>query len=476
MMHEWILASPIVIASLAAVAALIVDAFTPHSEKVTYHFSIASLAAVCVAAVLTIPYSGTAFGSMIRGGGVTGVFDLVFALGGLLTIIASRPYIAARNFEHDEFYTLVLYSACGMMLIAHSQNLLITFIGIEVMSLSFYVLAGYFRQSLKSVESALKYFLLGAFATGFLAFGIALIYGACGSIEFNAIAAAIKSNSLHFPRLLPIGIALVIVGLGFKVAVFPFHQWAPDVYDGAPTVVTGFMSTAGKAAALSAFIPLVLNIFPVASVSVQTVLALSAAATIIVGNVAAVVQRRIKRMLAYSSVAHAGYMLIGLAAGNSRGLSAVVFYAVVYLFMQLGAFVVLAMLERDTERSIELDDSAGLSTTHPVLAALMALFMFSLAGIPPMAGFFGKYYLFAAAIESNLTWLAVIGVVGSMISVYYYIGVVVYMYFKESPVASGGRIPFAGPERLPLLVSATVLLVLGIVPTMLESLLSNFWK
>jgi NADH-quinone oxidoreductase subunit N len=475
MMHEWFLASPIVIASLAAVAALIVDALTPYSERITYRFSIASLLLVLAAAASTIPYDGHAFGSMIRGGGVAAVFDVVFALGAVLTIIASRPYIAARNFEHDEFYTLVLYATSGMMLIAHAQNLLITFIGIEVMSISFYVLAGYFRQSLQSIESALKYFLLGAFATGFLAFGIALVYGASGSLEFGAIATAINENQLHFPRLLPIGIALVLVGLGFKVAVFPFHQWAPDVYDGAPTVVTGFMSTAGKAAALSAFIPLVLNVFPAAATSVQTVLALCAAATIIVGNVAAVVQRRIKRMLAYSSVAHAGYMLIGLAASQNRGLSAVVFYAVVYLFMQLGAFVVLAMIERDVERSVELEDCAGLSSSHPVLAALMALFMFSLAGIPPMAGFFGKYYLFTAAIEAGYTWLAIVGVIGSMVSVYYYIGVVVFMYFKEARAVSDW-IPFTGPERLPLVVSATLLLVLGIIPTALESLLSSFWK
>lgn len=474
-MHEWFLASPIVLASLAAVAALIVDALTPHSERVTYGFSIVSLILVLVAAAGTVPFNGTAFGTMIRGGGVAAVFDLIFALGGVLTIVASRPYIAARNFEHDEFYTLVLYATAGMMLIAHAQNLLITFIGIEVMSLSFYVLAGYFRQTLHSVESALKYFLLGAFATGFLAFGIALVYGATGSIEFGAIATAINKDALNFPRLLPIGIALVIVGLGFKVAVFPFHQWAPDVYDGAPTVVTGFMSTAGKAAALSAFVPLVVNVFPIAAASVQTVLALCAAATIVVGNVAAVVQRRLKRMLAYSSVAHAGYMLIGLAAGNSRGLSAVVFYAVAYLFMQLGAFVVLAMLERDAERSVELEDCSGLSTTHPALAALMALFMFSLAGIPPMAGFFGKYYLFAAAIEAGYTWLAIIGVLGSMVSVYYYIGVVVYMYFKESRDATE-RMRFVGPERVPLLISAALLVVLGIIPTALESLLSSFWK
>jgi NADH-quinone oxidoreductase subunit N len=247
------------------------------------------------------------------------------------------------------------------------------------------------------------------------------------------------------------------------------------VYDGAPTVVTGFMSTAGKAAALGAFIPLVLDIVPFKEQSVQTVLALSAAGTIIIGNVAAVVQRRIKRLLAYSSVAHAGYMLIGLAAANHRGLSAVIFYAVAYLFMQIGAFVVLAMLERDVERSVELDDCAGLATQHPALAAAMALFMFSLAGIPPMAGFFGKYYLFTAAIEAGYTWLAIIGVLGSMVSVYYYIGVVVYMYFKEATAAPPTVDP-TSVKRFPLVVSAVALIVLGIVPSMLESLLSSFWK
>ncbi|GIV49733.1 MAG: NADH-quinone oxidoreductase subunit N [Candidatus Kapaibacterium sp.] len=475
MMNEWLSASPLLVVSLAAVVALIVDALNPQSERATYRFSLVALALALLAAIATVPLRGVAFGSMIRTGGAPAVLDCVFAIGGILTVLAARPYIAARNFEHDEFYTLVLYSTSGMMLIAHAQHLLVLFIGIEVMSLSFYVLAGYFRQTVSSIEGALKYFLLGAFATGFFVFGIALVYSATGSLDFGGIGKAITSHSLVVPGLLPIGIALIIVGLGFKVAVFPFHQWAPDVYDGAPTVVTGFMSTAGKAAALGAFIPLVLDIVPFKEQSIQTVLALSAAGTIIIGNVAAVVQRRIKRMLAYSSVAHAGYMLIGLAAANHRGLSAVIFYAVAYLFMQIGAFVVLAMLERDVERSVELDDCAGLATQHPALAAAMALFMFSLAGIPPMAGFFGKYYLFTAAIEAGYTWLAIIGVLGSMVSVYYYIGVVVYMYFKEATAAPPTVDP-TSVKRFPLVVSAVAVIVLGVVPSMLESLLSSFWK
>lgn len=475
MMNEWLIALPVIVVSSAAVVALVVDALTPKSERITYWFSIAALGVALLAAAITLSARGVAFNSMIRGGGVAALLDCVFMVGGILTLIVARSYIAARNVEHDEFYTLVLYAIAGMMLIAHAQNLLVLFIGIEVMSLSFYVLAGYFRKVIASVESALKYFLLGAFATGFLAFGIALIYGATGSLDISAIGAAIRDNTTHFPRLLPIGIALLIVGLGFKVAIFPFHQWAPDVYDGAPTVVTGFMSTAGKAAAISAFLPLVVDVFPVIANNVQTVFALSAAATIVVGNVAAVVQRRVKRMLAYSSVAHAGYMLLGLTAANDRGLTALVFYAIVYLFMQLGAFVVVAFLERNVEQSIELDDCAGLSIQHPVLAALMALFMFSLAGIPPMAGFFGKYYLFTAAIEAGYTWLAIVGVLGSMVSVYYYIGVVVYMYFKE-PVAIGQQTPLDRAVGLPLFVSAGFLLLLGILPAMVESWLLQFWK
>jgi NADH-quinone oxidoreductase subunit N len=235
------------------------------------------------------------------------------------------------------------------------------------------------------------------------------------------------------------------------------------------------MSTAGKAAALGAFIPVVLDMISLDEQSVQTVLALSATGTIIIGNIAAVVQRRIKRMLAYSSVAHAGYMLIGLAAANHRGLTALVFYAVAYLFMQLGAFVVLAILERDVERSVELDDCAGLATKHQGLAAAMALFMFSLAGIPPMAGFFGKYYLFTAAIEAGYTWLAIVGVIGSMISVYYYIGVVVYMYFKDARETIWAT-EMSATKRLPLVVTAAAVIILGIVPSALESLLSGFWK
>lgn len=476
MTNEWLLALPLVVASFSAVIALIVDALTPHSERITYGFSLAALAAVALCGAATVPLRGVAFNAMIHGGGFAALFDVLFAVGAILTILASRSYISARNFEHDEYYTLVLYATSGMMLIAHAQNLLILFIGIEVMSLSFYVLAGYFRHTVSSIESALKYFLLGAFATGFLLLGIALLYGATGCLDITLIGKAIRENTLHYPRLLSLGIALVIVGLGFKVAVFPFHQWAPDVYDGAPTVVAGFMSTAGKAAALSAFIPLVLEIFSSGENGARQVLAISAAATIVVGNVAAVVQQRLKRMLAYSSVAHAGYMLIGIVASSPRGLSAVAFYAVVYLFMQLGAFVIVGMLERDAERSIELADCSGLSKHHPVLAALMALFMFSLVGIPPLAGFFGKYYLFTSAIEAGYTWLALVGVLGSMVSAYYYIGVVLEMYFKDAVDGVSPPISLGTIERLPLFVSAGFVLVLGALPSLLESLVAGFWK
>ncbi|MFM7773985.1 MAG: NADH-quinone oxidoreductase subunit N, partial [Candidatus Kapaibacterium sp.] len=347
------------------------------------------------------------------------------------------------------------------------------FIGIEIMSVCFYVLAGYFRTNERSVESALKYFLLGAFATGFLVFGMSFVYGSTGSLDYTVIREHVQSSVLNFPRLLALGTGLIVIGLGFKVAVVPFHQWVPDVYEGSPTVVTSFMSTAGKAASLCALIPLIGIVVPHGShAQLQGALAVLSALTMIVGNVTAVVQKNVKRMLAYSSVAHAGYLLIGFVAMNERGSSGILFYAVAYMFMQMGAFVVVSVLESSDNGRLSLDDYAGLSRRHPVLASLMALFMFSLAGIPPMAGFFGKYTLFVAAVEAGYTWLTIVAVISSMISVYFYIGLVVLMYFKD-PVEEIPEQRDGGTAGFTLFVCTAFVLILGLFPGLLSSIASH---
>jgi len=398
MVQDLLFTAPFTFLSVMAIIAMVLDALIVNSSRITFIFSAITLLISGILGISTFGLHGIGFNGMVTGGGFAAYFDILFSVGGLLTILASRQYLQRENIEHDEFYSLILFAVAGMMLIAHSNHLLMLFIGIEVMSVSFYILSGYMRNNAKSVESSLKYFLLGAFATGFLVYGIALIYGSTGSMDYNQIALNIHNNALNFPALLPVGVALIVIGLSFKAAAFPFHQWAPDVYQGAPTIVTAFMSTAGKAAAFAAFIPVVTVLMPSAPAKLQMIFAVMSAATMLIGNISALAQTNIKRMLAFSSVAHAGYIMMGLVSGSQYGYSGIVFYLTAYMLMQIGSFVIVAILERNGEKYLELSDYAGLSKRHPVLAAFMAIFMLSLAGIPPFAGFFGKYYLFTAAI------------------------------------------------------------------------------
>lgn len=471
MQQEFLLSSPLLFLSIMATALMVIDALIKKSSKVTFTVSWVSLLITAALSALTLTKSGTAFNGMITLGSFGAFFDILFCSAGVLTLLAARPYMQREGLEQDEFHSLMMFAVSGMMLIAHAANLLTLFIGIEVMSVCFYVLAGYTRDSVRSIEAALKYFLLGSFATGFLIYGMALIYGATGSMSYNLIFAA-SSQPLHFPALMMIGIGLLIIGLSFKAAAFPFHQWAPDVYQGAPTVVTAFMSTAGKVAAFSALMPIIAIVSPAGGMKIQMVLALLSATTMLVGNISALAQTNIKRMLAYSSVAHAGYLMMGLVAesvndGHSmistRGINGIMFYLTAYLFMQLGAFVIVSVLEKHGEKNLELSDYAGLSKRHPVLAALMAMFMLSLAGIPPFAGFFGKYYLFTAAIEAGYTWLTVVAVLSSVISVYFYIGLIVKMYFTEPNEESqmGGETGLAG---ITLILSSAAVVLLGLLP------------
>lgn len=485
MVNETLLISPLIIITLTAIGALVIDSLSGRNKSVMYIFSFVGLiaAGAFAAYTMTIPEGAIKeiqthdllTNNMVTFGGYAAFFDILFCLAGIMTLLAARPFIRSQYGEYKEFYSMVIFSISGMMLMAHSSHLLVLFIGIEVMSVSFYVLAGFFRTSIRSVEAALKYFLLGAFATGFLVYGIAMIYGATGSMDIATIGHKIQTGDF-FRLYAIIGFGLLIIGLSFKIAAFPFHQWAPDVYQGAPTVVTAFMSTAGKAAAIIAFIVVARTVMPVignppelleGSRAAQVILAFISALTMLVGNITAVVQKNVKRMLAYSSVAHAGYMMMGIVANSERGWSGIVFYATAYMFMQIGAFVVVSILE-DKEENLELKDYRGLQKSHPALAAMMALFMFSLAGIPPMAGFFGKYYLFAAAIESGFTWLTIVAVISSIISVYFYIGLVVQMYFRDKEDAPIEAKP--GPAMITLALSTFGILFFGIFPSLLINL------
>ena len=390
------------------------------------------------------------------------------AVGSFLTCWLSIAYLAELRINHGEYYALVLLSTAGMMLLIAATDLLSLFLGLELMSIPIYVLAGFDRRKLTSNESAMKYFLVGSFASALLLYGSALVYGVTGSLDFAEVRAA-------FPPGNPIGVVglgLLVVGFAFKVSSVPFHQWTPDVYEGAPTSVTAYMSITVKVAAFAALLRLLLGAFAdVAGVLNELFWGL-ALATILVGNVMATIQTNLKRLLAYSSVAHAGYVLMGFAAGSPEAHTAVLFYLLAYLFMNLGAFAVLVSLAtagRDCDR---LSDVAGLARTHPGLAALLTLFLLSLAGIPGTVGFVGKFLLFKAAVDANLVGLTLVAVLGSLISVYYYLRVPVAMYMSE-PEPEAPRRAAATGELLVLAVCAAMVLLLGIFPSQAPGLLSS---
>jgi NADH-quinone oxidoreductase subunit N len=342
-----------------------------------------------------------------------------------------------------------------MILMASAVDLVIIFLGLELMSLCLYVLAGFHRTKTQSNEAALKYFLLGAFVTGFLLYGIALIYGATGTTNLITISRSISEYSSN--SLFLLGVGLMAMSFSFKVSAAPFHMWAPDVYEGSPTTVTAFMSTAAKAAGFAAFIAVFVRSFAFAETNVNVILGWLAAASMVVGNITAIAQTNVKRLLAYSSIAHAGYMLTGIAAGNPEGQIGILFYLAAYVVMNIGAFAVISLLEREDGGGLTLNDYAGLSSQQPVLAALLSVFLFSLAGIPPLAGFFGKYYVFLAAVKAGMTWLAIVGVLTSLVSVYYYLNIVVLMYFKEGQ----GQVAAKPAKATLIAIGIAAILVLG---------------
>lgn len=463
--------SPLVLVSIGAIIVLVIEALKDKSEKLNCWISISTLLLAGILAIREIGMTGTAFSGMLNIGGYANYFSALFCLSGILTIMLSSSYISKENIEHGEYYALILFAVAGMMLMSGAADLITFFLGLELMSVCFYILAGFARTREISNEAGLKYFLLGAFATGFLLYGIALIYGATGATNLGVILSGLRLH-LSQPMFL-IGLGLLVIGLLFKVAGVPFHMWVPDVYEGSPTTVSGFMSTGGKAAAFSAF----LLIFSSALVNnvgaVREILAVVAALSMIVGNVLAISQANIKRMLAYSSIAHAGYILTGIIAANTAGANGVLFYLFAYTVMNIGAFGILSILESSNGGNLTFDEYAGLSSTKPLLAGLMALFMFSLAGIPPFAGFFGKYYVFAGAIEAGYTWLAIVGVLMSVVSAYYYLRLVVLMYFKEQVSTIVADVPPLGVTAA--VISALALLYFGVFPSSIVSITSHFF-
>lgn len=463
--------APVVIVSCTAFAVLIIESLAKRTENLSCTISIVGLVLALVITHILPWESGLAFSGMVTSGGFSSFFSIVFLLAGVLTVMLSHSYIKKDDLEHGEYYSLVLIAIVGMMLMASAADLIVLFLGLEVMSVSFYVLAGFARRRLQSNEAALKYFLLGAFATGFLLYGIALLYGSAGTTNIDLLVKAGAVADLNYTFL--IGLGLFCIGLLFKVAAVPFHMWVPDVYEGSPTTISGFMSTGGKAAAFSA----VLLVFGPALVSVitslQEVLAIVAVLSMVVGNIIALAQTSIKRMLAYSSIAHAGYILVGIVAANSFGSNGALFYLMAYTVMNIGAFGVLSLLESNDGQNLTFQDYAGLSVKRPGIAALMALFMFSLTGIPPFAGFFGKYYVFAGAVQAGYTWLAIIGVLMSVVSAYYYLRLVVLMYFNDQVSTLDAPAPRLAVAAL--FLSAIAIVEFGIFPSTILQLTSHIF-
>lgn len=397
-------------------------------------------------------------------------FKAIFLVSAGLAVLISDHYMVKEECNHGELYPLILFATAGMMLMASGTDLMTIFLGLEVLSVSLYVLAGFNRSDIKSNEAGLKYFLLGAFSTGFLLYGMALTYGATGTTKIAKIAAAAAMDgALAGNPMFVVGMLLMAVGFSFKIAAAPFHMWTPDVYEGAPTPMTAFMSAGPKAAGFAAFIRVLVVAMPTLKADWSDLLWILAVLTMTVGNIIALSQNNIKRMLAYSSIAHAGYALVGFTAGNGEGTAGILFYMLSYAFMNIGAFAIIILVGKKGEPNNNVEDYAGFGVKHPVLAMVLALFLFSLAGMPPTAGFVGKFYLFSAALKSGYVWLVVIGVLNSAASVYYYLRVMVYMYMKD-PVEEFDWMKLSPAVLLSITISVVGVIVPGVVPSIILQL------
>ena len=459
---NWLAVLPLGLISALGLVLLGLGLFIDDDETLGW----VTLVGLGLTAVVTMLLAGqkvSTFNGTLALDGYAVFFDLLFLFAGILVVLMSMTYLEGTGIPAGDYYGLVSFAIVGMIVMASATDLIVIFLGLEVMSISVYVLAGAWRTQPRSNEAALKYFLLGAFATGFLLYGIALIYGATGSFRLDQIAAAIPSTDAH--RMLIAGVALLIVAFGFKIAAVPFHMWTPDVYEGAPTTVTALMAVAVKAAGFAAFVRIFLHGLAGLHTDWSMLLWVVAALTMTVGNVLALAQTSVKRMLAYSSIAHAGYILVAFVASGVAGGTAVLFYLLAYSFMTLGAFGVVAAIGEAGEPNENLDDYAGLGFRRPLLGITMTIFMLSLTGIPPLAGFAGKLYIFTAAIREGYYVLAVIGVLNSAISAAYYIRVLIAMYLTPGAEASArvARQPYLLTS---IVVSAVLTVLVGVFPAL----------
>jgi NADH-quinone oxidoreductase subunit N len=427
-------------------------------RKILGWIALAGTVAALEATWLMSQVPGLAFWNMVQVDGFSVFFHALIIAIAAVVILSSYEYMEVQNIRAGEYYALILFGVVGMALMSSAVELVLIFIALEISSISSYVLAGFRRHEASSAESSLKYFLLGSFATAFFLYGVALMFGATGSTNINLISRTLQSAPV--PLLAYVAVALMFVGLGFKVAAVPFHVWTPDVYEGAPAPVVGFMSTAPKAAA---FAVLLRVIFVINVPGRVWLICVVAALSMTLGNMSALVQNNVKRLLAYSSIAHAGYLLMAFAAAPQIGISAAMFYTAAYAAMNVGAFAVVSHFANAGERYVTLEDYEGLGRSSPLLAATLTIFLLSLIGIPMTGGFFAKFYVFSAAVKANLIWLTMIGVVNGGVGSYYYLRIIVMMYMRESrkevPVT-----PVPLPLRLALVVCVAATIYLGMFP------------
>ena len=453
---------PELVVAGGACIVLMLDLIVPKGRKHLVAYT--SIALILLAAWYSYSFSGlstTAFAGMFVVDGYAVFFKFVFYIAAVLTIFMSLRYVRDEGINLGEYYVLILFSLSGMMIMSSGADLLTIYLGLELMSLPIYVLVGFLQRSKKSNEAAMKYIVLGAFSSGVLLFGVSLVYGVTGTTNLAAISSVLADPATHTPAL---GLAMVflVAGFGFKVAGVPFHMWSPDAYEGAPTPITAFMSTGVKAAAFAGALRVFADSLAPVHDQWMVIIAAVSIASLVVGNTAAIAQTNIKRMLAYSSIGHAGYALLGLITGTAEGVAGVVFYMLAYTFMNIGVFAVIVLMKGGGKTGEEIEDYRGLARKHKGLALVMLILLFSLAGLPPTAGFMGKFYIFMALIHEGMIGLAVIAVIMSAVAAYFYIRIVMLMYMKE-PV---GEFEFSWSKALVFAVAVTTVavLVLGVLP------------
>jgi len=463
---EYFRILPEIILTIVATLILFLEGVFGDNKKGIYApLTLAGLAAALVAAFAANGDQGPAFQNMLLIDGFATFFRVLVIGIGVLVVLGSTEYLARENSKGGEYYALVLYSIVGQCVMSTANELIMIFIGLEISSIASYILAGYLRDDPRNNESALKYFLLGSFATAFMLYGVAWIYGATGSTNLTMVRGALSSSNGPSLSLVGVSAALIFVGFAFKISAAPFQSWAPDVYQGAPAPVAGFLTVGPKAAAFAILLRVFLTGFgPVASVWTPFVWGV-ALATMIVGNFGAILQSNIKRLLAYSSIAHAGYVLVAVTADSDIGAAAAMFYLAAYAFTNFGAFAVVTYFCRKGEKYVTVEDFAGLAQRQPGMAAMLTIFLLSLIGVPLTGGFFGKFYIFKAALDSHLVWLTVLGLLNSAVAAYYYLRILVVMYFKEPGESVENLPPLGMGLRLAVYGSAVGTLFLGIFPS-----------